>query len=82
MLTYVLWARMGYSGQVASSRSRNGHNQIGSMGTLARNQSTNSAARPIGTSMSCTTRSNGGRPLRFSILSAMLNRWSYPISFQ
>ena len=59
-----------------SSRSRSGHSQIGSMGTLSRNQSRNSADRSIGTSMSWTTRSRGGRPLRFSMRSAMLNRWS------
>src|SRR5215217_7099605 len=52
---------------VRLSRSRTGHNQIGSIGTLAPNQSRNSTHRSIGTSTSCTTRSRGGRPCHFSM---------------
>ncbi|SLJ10984.1 Uncharacterised protein [Mycobacteroides abscessus subsp. abscessus] len=38
--------------------------------------------RSTGTSMSCTTRSRGGLPLRASILSPMWYLWSSATSFQ
>ncbi len=57
------------------------HNHSGSIGISSRNQLRNCSQRSIGTSMSCTTRSRGGRPFRASSRSPMSYFWSSPMSF-